>query len=58
MVVVSTPLDHEWRTASRHRTSDGVVSYQRCRCGAWRIRLAAPGTATVAASAGRDRALR
>ncbi|WP_308817721.1 hypothetical protein [Pseudonocardia alni] len=36
---MSTPLDHEWETTSRHRTSDGVVSYQRCRCGAWRIRL-------------------
>ncbi|WP_226354772.1 MULTISPECIES: hypothetical protein [unclassified Pseudonocardia] len=55
---MSTPLDHEWETTSRHRTADGVVSYQRCRCGAWRIRLAAPRTATVAASAGRARGLR
>ncbi|OLL75232.1 hypothetical protein Ae150APs1_3610c [Pseudonocardia sp. Ae150A_Ps1] len=26
---------------SRHRTSDGVVSYLRCRCGSWRIHMAA-----------------
>jgi hypothetical protein len=29
--------DHDWRTQSRHPTSDGVVSYQRCRCGSSRI---------------------
>ncbi|GAA4964645.1 hypothetical protein WHI96_02535 [Pseudonocardia tropica] len=36
---MSTPLDHEWETTSRHRTSDGVVRYQRCHCGTWRVRL-------------------
>ncbi|MGH3357847.1 MAG: hypothetical protein ACRDO7_03525 [Nocardioidaceae bacterium] len=30
---------HFWRTASRHSTSDGMVSYQRCACGTWRITL-------------------
>gem|GEM_PF-5494698 len=29
---------HVWRTRSRHRTSEGVVSYQCCHCGLWRIR--------------------
>jgi hypothetical protein len=29
--------EHAWRTASRHPTSDGVVSYQRCACGAWQV---------------------
>ncbi|MFP5020931.1 hypothetical protein [Pseudonocardia phyllosphaerae] len=36
---MSPPLQHHWQTVSRHRTSDGVVAYQRCRCGAWRVRL-------------------
>ena len=38
---MSTALDHEWEPVSRHRTSDGVVTYQQCRCGSWRIRLEA-----------------
>lgn len=33
---------HFWGTASRHSTSDGVVSYQRCACGQWRVMLAGP----------------
>ncbi|MEO3929683.1 hypothetical protein ABGB07_38370 [Micromonosporaceae bacterium B7E4] len=28
---------HLWRTRSRHRTSDGIVSYQSCHCGMWRL---------------------
>ncbi|MEQ3551020.1 hypothetical protein WIS52_11100 [Pseudonocardia nematodicida] len=36
---MSAPLDHEWETVSRHRSTDGVVGYQRCRCGARRIVL-------------------
>lgn len=34
---MSTPLEHEWETVSRHRTSEGTVRYRRCRCGVWRI---------------------
>lgn len=30
---------HAWETESHHRTSEGVVMYQRCACGAWRIKL-------------------
>ena len=30
---------HVWQTESRHATSNGVVSYQRCRCGRWRVLL-------------------
>jgi hypothetical protein len=30
---------HIWRTESRHPTSDGTVSYQRCHCGRWRVLL-------------------
>ncbi|WP_197519805.1 hypothetical protein [Pseudonocardia sp. HH130630-07] len=36
---MSAPLDHRWRPESSHRTSDGVVTYLRCHCGAHRIRL-------------------
>jgi hypothetical protein len=29
---------HSWLTRTRHRTSEGVVSYQRCSgCGQWRL---------------------
>lgn len=28
---------HVWHTVSRHPTSDGVVAYQRCHCGLWRV---------------------
>jgi hypothetical protein len=31
--------DSQWRTVSRHLTSEGLVAYQRCGCGGWRIRL-------------------
>jgi hypothetical protein len=33
------PNGHIWQTESRHTTSDGAVSYQRCRCGRWRVLL-------------------
>ncbi|WP_336083061.1 hypothetical protein [Nocardia sp. SSK8] len=33
---------HIWRTESCHRTSDGLVAYQRCRCGVRRIAVAEP----------------
>ncbi|MBN9736341.1 MULTISPECIES: hypothetical protein [unclassified Pseudonocardia] len=44
---MSTPLEHEWEPVSRHRTSDGVVSYLRCRCGSWRIHMAAQEAASA-----------
>lgn len=28
---------HVWRTRSRHTTSEGIVSYQVCECGLWRV---------------------
>lgn len=37
---------HVWQTRSRHLTGAGVVSYQRCHCGLWRLvlsRLIEPG---------------
>ncbi|AVT30260.1 hypothetical protein C6361_13020 [Plantactinospora sp. BC1] len=41
---------HHWQTRSRHRTSDGIVSYQSCHCGMWRL---LPGTARPSALATR-----
>ena len=32
---------HTWSTCSRHLTSEGTVTYQRCRCGHWRALLGA-----------------
>ncbi|MFB7878694.1 hypothetical protein ACFC06_25905 [Nocardia sp. NPDC056064] len=34
---MSTHHAHTWRIESCHRTSDGLVTYQRCRCGVRRI---------------------
>lgn len=34
--------DHRWQVTSRHPTSEGVVAYQRCSCGAHRVLQAAP----------------
>ncbi|MGH3462754.1 MAG: hypothetical protein ACRDP9_14930 [Kribbellaceae bacterium] len=31
------PHRHRWIDASTHRVSDGVVVYQRCLCGRWRV---------------------
>ncbi|MGP3960398.1 hypothetical protein ACTWPT_30755 [Nonomuraea sp. 3N208] len=31
--------------ASSHRTSEGLVSYLRCACGAWEVRT--PGTVAM-----------
>lgn len=28
---------HLWRTRSTHATSEGLVTYQSCACGRWRI---------------------
>lgn len=29
--------EHRWFTISRHLTADGLVTYQRCTCGRWRV---------------------
>ena len=36
-------LEHELVVLSRHRTSEGVVTYTRCRCGELQIWLSAAG---------------
>jgi hypothetical protein len=39
---------HTWQTSSRHHTSDGTVSYQRCHCGLWSVLLEpSRGLATI-----------
>jgi hypothetical protein len=35
---IVTDVDvHAWRTQSSHQTSEGVLHYQRCACGVWRV---------------------
>jgi len=34
----ATHSPHHYVTSSAHRTSEGRVIYQRCRCGQWLIR--------------------
>ncbi|HYJ67360.1 MAG TPA: hypothetical protein VEX15_06825 [Nocardioidaceae bacterium] len=29
---------HDWTPTSRHATSEGPITYERCRCGQWRVR--------------------
>ncbi len=33
---------HIWRTRSTHPTSEGLVTYQACACGRWRILGSSP----------------
>ena len=28
---------HRWQVASSHQVSEGLVVYQRCACGQWRV---------------------
>lgn len=28
---------HSWRVASSHPVSEGLLSYQNCSCGQWRV---------------------
>ena len=37
--VVINANEHTWQTRSRHSTSEGVVCYQHCHCGRWRVVL-------------------
>ncbi|WP_200863193.1 hypothetical protein [Rhodococcus ruber] len=34
---MQTSHSHHWTEVSRHPTSEGVVRYQRCACGRWRL---------------------
>ena len=32
-----TKSDHDYRSVSAHRTSEGRICYQHCSCGLWRV---------------------
>lgn len=42
MTATHEPTRHFWRSRSSHATSEGVVTYQSCPCGRWRILTTAP----------------
>lgn len=48
---------HTWRIESCHRTSEGLIAYQRCRCGARRVVVGDPGVSISAELHGADRGL-
>ncbi|WP_166678254.1 hypothetical protein [Kribbella kalugense] len=33
---------HRWTAVSAHQVSEGLVVYQRCACGQWRITSTSP----------------
>ncbi|TQJ19178.1 hypothetical protein FB475_3337 [Kribbella jejuensis] len=33
---------HRWRPVSSHQVSEGLVVYQQCACGQWRIACTPP----------------
>lgn len=45
---------HTWRIESCHRTSEGLVAYQRCRCGARRVVVGDPGVSISGELRGHD----
>jgi hypothetical protein len=45
-----TVHQHFWRTLSTHPTSEGLVTYQSCPCGHWRILMAAAASAQFVSS--------
>jgi hypothetical protein len=38
---------HRWTAVSSHHVSEGLVVYQRCACGQWRVSSTPLWTATV-----------
>lgn len=47
--------EHRWRTESTHHTSDGLVSYQRCGCGARRVAQSRPQSIATTTAVPRQR---
>lgn len=43
LVSMNETGEHVWRTRSRHPSQDGVVAYQQCHCGTWRVLLESGG---------------
>lgn len=49
---MTTSDDHTWTIRSRHQTSTGIVSYQFCHCGLWRVTCGTGGVLTHHVDAG------
>lgn len=45
---------HDLTAVSTHHTSEGVVSYFRCACGAWEVRTADHLSLAITSSAARS----
>lgn len=44
-MTTTTVHRHRWTEASAHRVSEGLVIYERCLCGRWRVLApSSPGT--------------
>jgi hypothetical protein len=41
---------HTWLTRSSHHTLDGLVRYQHCECGQWRVILATEAANEIGAT--------
>ncbi|MFI9560691.1 hypothetical protein [Nonomuraea endophytica] len=41
---------HELIAVSSHRTSEGLVAYFRCECGAWEVRASGGADVAIAAT--------
>ncbi|MEU8223741.1 hypothetical protein [Kribbella sp. NPDC048915] len=42
---------HRWIAVSRHAVSEGLVVYQRCACGQWRVASTSPDPVAYPADA-------
>ncbi|MDO3649729.1 hypothetical protein [Nocardia mangyaensis] len=54
---MSSHTTHTWRIESAHRTSEGLIAYQRCRCGARRVVVGDLGTSITAELGGPESGL-
>ncbi|WP_280339930.1 hypothetical protein [Nocardia neocaledoniensis] len=54
---MSSHTSHTWWIESCHRTSDGLVAYQRCRCGVRRVVVGDPGVSISAELRGPEHGL-
>ncbi|MPZ62122.1 MAG: hypothetical protein GEU93_12670 [Propionibacteriales bacterium] len=41
---------HSWQTRSTHRTLEGLLHYQHCACGRWRVAVANGAAVEVGAT--------
>jgi hypothetical protein len=50
VVMVPRVHAHAWQLRSSHHTLEGLVRYQRCECGQWRITLATESAIEIGTS--------